>query len=101
MGGLITVRPGSSGTRAFALSYKYSILHKIAVRNWIPSGHRTIVREHLAHLLYQIGTDGCLNFRKYVFDTVMKHAESQVVKRSIGFPKSIVWSYSGSTKCVY
>ena len=38
------------------LSVKYSILHKIAIKNWLPSSHREGVRKKLVTLLYIVGT---------------------------------------------
>lgn len=88
-GGLLTSWPDSGGIRASCLSYTYSVLHKVALRNWMPNTHSSVVRQGLALVLYQIGTKGSFNFGQLVFDQVVKHAEKQVVGKPLGFPSLI------------
>lgn len=85
-GGLICSWPQTGRVRASALSHRYSVLHKIALHNWMPSSHRSTVRADLALFLYNVGTKGCIDFGQFVFDHVMDHAEAQVSQKPIGFP---------------
>lgn len=88
-GGLLKSWPASGVIRASCLSYKYSVLHKVALRNWMPNTHSSLVRKDLALLLYQIGTKGTFDFGKLVFDQVIKHTEKQLVQKPLGFPSLI------------
>lgn len=51
-GGLVSPWPRKGGIRASCLFYKYNIIHKIDVCNWIPKKHATIVITELALLFY-------------------------------------------------
>lgn len=84
-GGLYSGWPDNGGIKASSLTYRYSILHKVAIRNWAPSTHNSQVHKDLAVLLYQIGTNGSLDFGLHVFNHVINHAESQAVQKPIGF----------------
>lgn len=88
-GGVVRTWPRSGGVRASSLSFKYSVLHKIALRNWMPNSHSSVVRAELAGLLYRIGTSGYLDFGQIVFDNIMQHAEKQALQKPVGFPSLI------------
>ncbi|KAL3637299.1 hypothetical protein CASFOL_019598 [Castilleja foliolosa] len=53
----------------------YSVLHKIAVCNWLPSKNSTIVTRPQAQLLYRLGNGIKFNFGQMVFDCVTKLAQ--------------------------
>lgn len=73
-GGQIRSWPLFRGMRASSLTFKYSVLHKIALRNWSPNSHSSLVRNDLATLLYKIGTQGYLDLGQVIFINVIKHA---------------------------
>lgn len=52
--GVIKSWARTGGIRASSMSFKYSVLHKIALRNWLPNSHSSVVRTELADLLYRI-----------------------------------------------
>ncbi|KAL3617168.1 hypothetical protein CASFOL_038915 [Castilleja foliolosa] len=63
---------------AAKLTSLYSVLHKIAIINWIPSKNSTVITRPQAQLLYRLGTGIKLNFGQMVFDIVTKLAQSTV-----------------------
>lgn len=67
-------------------SVKYEVLNKIGAANWAPTNHSSNITLALSKLIFQFGTKSKLNFREYVFDQTMKHADSFVVKLPIDFP---------------
>lgn len=99
-GGSISTWPESGWIRSSSLSHKYSIYHKIALRNWMPSTHSSTVRADLACLLYQIGTKGALDFGKLVFESVMSHAESQLVNKPLCFPSLLFGIIQAQTNVI-
>ncbi|KAH6807819.1 hypothetical protein C2S51_028927 [Perilla frutescens var. frutescens] len=71
------------------LSVKYSILHKIAVRNWFPSTHNSTIRKPLGLLLFKVGTRVEFNLGQLIFEHVVAHAESSRSQQPISFPGMI------------
>lgn len=88
-GGVLKSWPDSGCVRASVLTYKYSILHKIAIHNWIPTKHRSDVREDLADLLYRIGSKSAFDIGQIIFDNVVRLAESTAVNKPMGYPSLI------------
>ncbi|KAL3623035.1 hypothetical protein CASFOL_031851 [Castilleja foliolosa] len=60
---------------AAKLTSLYSVLHKIAVFNWLPSKNTTVITRPQAQLLYRLGTGIKFNFGQMVFDCVTKLAQ--------------------------
>lgn len=58
------------------MSVKYTFLNRIGVINRAPTIHNSSITNSLAKLVYQIGTSVTLDFGAYVFDKVLKQAES-------------------------
>lgn len=56
------------------LTWKYAVLHKIAVVNWCPSSNTTILTREQAFLIYRLGIGLPVNFGQLVFDALMKNA---------------------------
>ena len=75
--------------RASLHSSKYSVLHKIGVKNWLPSAHSTGVSLALAQFLYMIGTGRTLDFGKFFNSEVIKHAVSDTIKLPIAYSAMI------------
>ncbi|KAH6834678.1 hypothetical protein C2S53_019820 [Perilla frutescens var. hirtella] len=70
------VWPSGHSLLASDLSVKYSILHKIVVRNWIPSTHNSTVGKPLGLLLYKVGTRVEFNLGQLIYEHVVVHAKS-------------------------
>lgn len=68
------------------LSMKYVILHKIVLKNWYPSGHKTTVGKVMALVLFKIGEKRPINFGKLVLEMLEEHAEKKPCKKPIVFP---------------
>ena len=75
--------------RASLLSSKYFVLHKIEIKNWLPSSHSTGVSLALAQFLYMIGTGRSLDFGKFFYFQILKHAGSEAIKLLIAYPAMI------------
>lgn len=77
------------GLRASALTHKYSILHKIGLKNWVPRSDHSKVSEKLAEFMYRVGTKSPLNFGQMVFDHICSHAKPKAHKKPLGYPSLI------------
>ena len=73
------------------LTSKHFILHKIAMRNWLPTTHRTIVTKSFATLLFQIRMKKKFNLGKLVFEHILGHVENASYWKEIGYPSLIYW----------
>lgn len=87
--GNVSVWPTRGGIRSSSLSYKYGIIQKNSVKNWMPAKHSTIVRTELALLMYNVGTKGYFDFGKFVFYKIVKQCESQKYKKPLCYPSLI------------
>ena len=65
---------------------KYAILYKIGSANWAPSNHTSTVSASLARIIYAMGTQGKVNFGRFVFEQILKHGDSYAVNMHIAFP---------------
>lgn len=84
-GGKMKKWPAKGGLRAFALTHKYSILHKIGLKNWVPTTNHSKVAHELAEFLDRVGTKSPMNFGQMVFD----HVGTYAYKKRLGFPSLI------------
>ena len=71
------------------LTSRYSILHKIAMRNWLPTTHLTLITKKFTTLLFQIGMKRKFNLGKLVFEHVLGHVENLAYRKAIGYPSLI------------
>lgn len=88
-GGNVKKWPAKGGLRASALTHKYSILHKIGLKNWVPTSNHSKVAQELAEFLYRVGTKSPLNFGQMVFDHVCSHTRTFAYKKPLGYPSLI------------
>jgi len=78
------------GKISFAkLLVKYVILNWIAAIKWVPTTHSSDVATGLGKFIYLVGTETKMNIGKYVFEQIVKHAKTNVVKCPIAFPTLI------------
>ncbi|KAL3614277.1 hypothetical protein CASFOL_042351 [Castilleja foliolosa] len=73
---------------AARLTSLYSVLHKIAIFNSIPSKNSTVLTRPQAQFLYRLGHGFKFNFLQMVFDLVTRFAQSNSVS-SLVFPSLI------------
>lgn len=89
-GGLITAFPNHPKKLAAAkLSSFYSILHKIAIKNWTPSTNSTVVTSNQLSVLFAIGTGQPFNLGRIVFDTILQFADGACKGSKLPFPSLI------------
>lgn len=89
-GGLLSVFPDHPHKLAAAkLSSFYSVLHKIAIRNWTPSSNSTVVTSKQLYVLFDIGTGRSFNFGKMVFDIILQFANGACKGSKLPFPSLI------------
>lgn len=81
--------PGSKSFPAVELSLKYSVLHKIALKNWMPSTHSTGVNKPLAKLLYMIGLSCYFDIGQLIYDQIVGNAEVLFTYQVLPFPSLI------------
>ena len=67
------------------LTTVYDVLHKIAIKNWLPTRNASVVTKPQAELLYQIGKGKKVDLGKLIFDKIMENVE-KVVKGLIPYP---------------
>ena len=60
--------PKTNVLRVANLTLKYNGLHKIALSNWLPTKHVTILSQDFATLLNDIGTSAPLHLGQILFD---------------------------------
>ena len=70
-----------------SLSMRYAILHRIALYNWMPSTHTSIVQKKLLLLLFKIGTRTSFNFGQLVMEQIIKARQSST--SGLPFPNLI------------
>ncbi|KAL1093734.1 hypothetical protein V6Z11_D06G051200 [Gossypium hirsutum] len=65
---------------------KYTVPHKLALRNWMPSKNKSSVNKDLGRLLYKVGKEIRINLGKMVFKKIVTHAESSTTREILPFP---------------
>ena len=68
------------------LTSRYSFLHKIAMRNWLPTTHRTLITKKFTTLLFQIGMKRKFNLGKLVFEHVLGSCRESNLQKSDWIP---------------
>jgi len=71
------------------LIVKYVILHKIGSANWVPTNHISTISIGLGRIIYAIGTRINFDFGRFMFNQIVRHASTNVVKLHIAFPSII------------
>ena len=73
----ISVWPSKNKVLSSILLVKYSILHKIALFNRLPSLHKTYVTEDMAILLFLISTCKDFDMGKLLFEVIIHNVEHE------------------------
>ncbi|XP_057775164.1 uncharacterized protein LOC130994152 [Salvia miltiorrhiza] len=74
---------------ASTLSWKYSVLHKIAVYNWIPSKNTTALTKEQAEFIFKVGKLLTFNFGEQVFANISRAAFKSTGGSMLPFPSLI------------
>ena len=68
------------------LTSRFSIMHKIAMCNWLPTTYHTIMIKNFTTLLFQIGMKRKFNMGKLVFEHILGHAKNSTYRKVIAYP---------------
>ncbi|XP_050876799.1 uncharacterized protein LOC127080523 [Lathyrus oleraceus] len=71
------------------LTVKYAILHKIGSANWVPTNHISIISNTLGRFIFVVGTKLKFDYGRFMFEQIVKHAFTNIVKLPIDFPSMI------------
>ncbi|XP_050899257.1 uncharacterized protein LOC127106020 [Lathyrus oleraceus] len=71
------------------LTVKYAILHKIGAANWVPTNHISTIANTLGRFIFAVGTKVKFDYGRFMFEQIIKHASTNVVKLPIAFPSMI------------
>jgi hypothetical protein len=71
---------------ASKLSVKFAILHKIGAANWVPTNHKSTISIGLGRFIFAVGTKAKFDYGSYIFDQILRHADSYAIKGPIAFP---------------
>ncbi|XP_050909292.1 uncharacterized protein LOC127123076 [Lathyrus oleraceus] len=82
----VKVWPFKKHLSAGKLTIKYAILHKIGADNWVPTNHISTIANTLGRFIFVVGTKVKFDYGRYMFDQIIKHATTNVVKLPIAFP---------------
>ncbi|XP_057770949.1 uncharacterized protein LOC130990738 [Salvia miltiorrhiza] len=74
---------------ASTLSWKYSVLHKIAVYNWLPSKNTTALTKEQAEFVFKVGKPLAFNFGEQVFANISRAAFKSTGGSMLPFPSLI------------
>ncbi|XP_050918978.1 uncharacterized protein LOC127136472 [Lathyrus oleraceus] len=85
----VKVWPFKKHLPAGKLTIKYAILHKIGAANRVPTNHISTIANTLRRFIFAVGTKVKFDYGRYMFDQIIKHATTNVVKLPIVFPSMI------------
>ncbi|XP_050901039.1 uncharacterized protein LOC127107756 [Lathyrus oleraceus] len=71
------------------LIVRYAILHKIGAANWVPTNHISTIANTLGRFIFVVGTKMNFEYGRFMFEQIIKHASTNVVKIPIAFPSMI------------
>jgi seryl-tRNA synthetase len=81
--------PSKKHPPAGKLTVKYAILHKIGSANWVSTNHISTISNALRRFIFAVGTKLKLDYDRFMFEQIIKHASTNVVKFPIAFPSII------------
>ncbi|XP_050893234.1 uncharacterized protein LOC127098629 [Lathyrus oleraceus] len=85
----VKVWPFKKYLPAGKLTIKYDILHKIGAANWVPTNHISTIANTLGRFIFAVGTKVKFDYGRYMFDQIIKHANTNAVKLPVAFPSMI------------
>ena len=89
IGFALSVRLKANYFSSSVLLTKYSILHKIAIANWLPTLHISSISKDLAVFIFLIGTSKPFDLEKVIFQVITSNAESESTFGLLPFPSLI------------
>ena len=88
-GNFVLVWPNLNVISNALLTTKYSILHKIAITNWMPRLHISTISKNLVILLYAVGNNVPFDMANVIFQVIMSYAEAETIVGGLPFPSLI------------
>ena len=88
-GNSFLIWPDLNVLSSVALTIKYSILHKIAIANWMPRLHIFSISKDLIVLLYVMDTDVSFDMANVIFQVIMSYTEAEITVGGFPFPSLI------------
>ena len=88
-GNSFLIWPDLNVLSSVVLTIKYSILHKIAIANWMPRLHIFSISKDLAVLLYVVGTDISFDMVNVIFQVIMSYAKTETTVGGLPFSSLI------------
>ena len=85
----LTHWPTENAIPSVVLMSKYSILHKIAITNWLPRLHISTVSKDLAILLFAISIGEEFDLAKVIFQVIKSNAKSENTVNVLPYPSLI------------
>ena len=85
IGNSVLVWPDLNVLSSALLTTKYSILHRIAIANWMPRLHITTISKDLAALLYAIGTNVAFDMTNVIFQVIVSYVEAETTIGGLPF----------------
>ena len=82
----VLVWPDLNVLSSALLTTKYSILHKIAITNWMPRLHISTISKDLNVLLYAVGTNVSFDMANVIFLVVVSYVEVEATIGGLLFP---------------
>ena len=89
IGFTLTVQPEDNNFLSYTLFVKYSILHKIAIANWLPRLHISSVPKELSIQLFLVGTGQPFDIGKVIYQVIMNNAKFEHAYGVLPFPSLI------------
>lgn len=83
------VKEWTSNLAASQLTWKYAVLHKIAVFNWMPTKNTTTLTLDQARVLYRVGKFLAFDFGSLVFQYIVRAASKPPASSILPFPNLI------------
>ncbi|GAA0144492.1 hypothetical protein LIER_24732 [Lithospermum erythrorhizon] len=88
-GGALLTWPTKGQLQASTLSLRYVMMHKVAIANLVPTSNNTNVIEVVGMMMYVMGSERELDFRRLIFEQIVDHSRTGANLKPIGFPSLI------------
>ena len=89
IGSSILIWPDLNVLSSALLIAKYSILHKIAIANWMPKFHISTISKDPIVLLYAVGTNVSFDMANVIFQVIISYVEAETTVGGLPFPSLI------------
>ncbi|KAM6569167.1 hypothetical protein CsatB_017152 [Cannabis sativa] len=67
----------------------YRVLHRIALYNWFPNSHFSIVTLEIGKFLYAVGTNVSIDLPSLIFERILEASETTGTRNKLPFPSLV------------